>query len=258
MDQQNKVTEYFGQNPAGYAKEYDQETPEGYSFRVRRERLLELLGSSTDKILDIGCGPAVMTKEVVNLGWDYTGIDISDKMIEEAKQKFPNNPRVKFEIGSVEKINSPDNNYAAIIAMGLVEYLEDDVQAIVEMRRVLRPGGKLLVSLPNWWSPMRMWDRCLFAPISRFIKKLFGRESKKFYQKEFRPGQYRKLLIRNGFKPVKTIAYNFRLLPKPLDLWLPSLSVRLSKIFEWLHRTPLWFLGTGVIIEAQKIDQHKI
>ncbi len=251
MNTQDNVTEYFSRDPNNYAKEYGRETAEGYSFRIRKVRLLEMLSKGTGKVLDIGCGPAVMTKEIIDLGWTYDGIDISDSMIREAQKQFLN-PKAHFSVGNVNKLNTPDNTYDAIIAMGLVEYLEDDERAILEMKRVLKPSGRVLISLPNWWSPARMWDRWILAPVSRNIKKMLGKEIKQFPQREYRPGAYGKLLEKNGFGDIRIVAYNFRVVPRPFDLWLGRFSVLISKILEPLRKTPLWFLGTGVIIEAKK------
>lgn len=255
-EQQSRVTEYFSKEPAVYAREYERETPNGYSFRVRRERLLEMLGKGSGRILDIGCGPGVMTREILDLGWNYVGVDISETMIEEAKNKFINEPRANFFVGPVEKIVAADATYDAVVAMGLVEYVADDAVAIREMTRVLKPGGRLFVSLPNWWSPVRMWDRWILSPAARIVRRLLGekRSILNVLHREYRPSDYAKLLKQCGLEPCRVVAYNFRVLPRPSENWFPRLAVASASLFEKLRSTPFRFLATGVIIKAGKTE----
>lgn len=242
-----EAKEYFSLNPAQYAKSYSEETAEGYSFRIRKERLLELLGKGPGRVLDIGCGPAVMTKDIIDLGWTYEGTDISDAMVHEAKKKFPD---ISFSIGVVENIPVSAETYDSVVAMGLVEYVEDDERAIREVARVLKPSGRFFVSLPNWWSPARVWDRVAIAPIGKFIRLLTKRSKPNVFHREYRSAEYAALLKKNGFSVKKTIYYNFRVLPRPLDYWFPTLATLSARLLEPLRATPLRFIGTGFIIEA--------
>ncbi len=249
---QSTVTEYFSKNPFEYAEHYKKETPEGYSFRIRKEQLLKSLGGGNGAVLDIGCGPAVMTKEITDLGWKYVGIDISLAMIEEAKKRTEELPWVHFQVGTVEHIASENESFDVVVAMGLVEYVDDDEIAIREMSRVLKNGGKLIVSLPNRFSPVRLWDRHVLTPIAKFVRLLNGKKTKNIFHREYIPSRYKKLLEKNGFINVRIVAYNIRLLPRPFDGWFPYVSVFLSKTFEWLITTSFWWLATGVNVEATK------
>jgi SAM-dependent methyltransferase len=252
-DQQQAVTTYFDADPKGYVSSYVGETAVGYSFRVRRERLLEMLGEGVGEVLDIGCGPGVMTEEILARGWKWTGIDIAPKMIETTLERFGSDPRVKALVGGVEHIPVESNRFDVVVAMGLVEYLADDVAVVREMARVLKPGGRLFVSLPNWWSPVRMWDRWIIRPLT-VAARVFGRHGGRagVYSAEYRSADYCALLAREGLESVRTVAYNMRVLPRPFDFWLPRLSVRIATTLEKMHRGPFWWLATGVIIEAKK------
>jgi ubiquinone/menaquinone biosynthesis C-methylase UbiE len=246
---QKEATAYFSSNPGGYADSYSTVTPEGYSFRVREDRLLEMLGTGNGRLLDIGCGPAVMTEGIRKLGWKYEGADISANMIAEAKRRSPGVP---FFVAPVEHIPAPDNSYDTVTAMGLVEYVENDEAAVREMKRVTAPGGRIFISLPNWWSPLRMWDRYLIAPASKTVKAVLRKKSAAVFHREYRAAEYRALLASCGLTPVATVAYNIRILPRPFDNWFPKISVAVSKAAERAARTPLSFIATGVIVEAHK------
>ena len=247
---QETVTTYFSKNPEKYAKEYERETAEGYAFRRRKERLLELLGKGAGKLLDIGCGPAVMTREIISLGWNYHGSDISDTMIEEAKKRFP---EVLFSVDDATKINVPSHSYQRIVAMGLVEYIDDEA-ALTEFTRILAPHGHLFVSIPNIGSPARLWDRFILSPRSKINRKSTRKPSQAFFHRKYALSKYKKLLEKYGFSVKKVVAYNFRVIPRPFDMWFPRLSVNISKILEPLRSTPLSFLATAFVVEAIKKD----
>lgn len=254
MNEQRIVTDYFNRDPGGYASDYDRDTAVGYSFRVRRERFLELLGNGVGQVLDIGCGPGVMTGDVLLRGWTYVGTDIAAGMIDEARRRFQDDPRAQFAVGDVGRLDAPDATFDVVVAMGLVEYLSDNAAALREMRRVLKPGGRLLMSLPNWWSPARMWDRWLLTPLARLSRLLKPRSSSaEVNHREYRPASYRALLRQSGFEPLQTVAYNFRIIPRPLDRWFPHLAVVTARAFESGRTSPFWFLGTGIIIETRKV-----
>lgn len=246
---QATVTDFFSKNPSGYFGTYVSTSPDGHSFQTREARLLELLGKNSGKLLDIGCGPGVTTPAIMNLGWQYEGMDISEKMIEEARVRVPN---TIFHVASVEHIPAKNATYDAVVAMGLVEYVENDSVAIREMSRVLRPGGRVFISLPNWYSPLRMWDRYLIAPLGALAKKLFKRPRRGVFHREYKLSHYKKLLENEGLVPRRVAAHNIRLLPRPFDGWFPLVSVTMSRAFEWLAKTPLWFFATSVIVEAEK------
>lgn len=246
---QETVTSFFGAHPARYFETYGSTTPDGHSFQTREARLLELLGKGTGRVLDIGCGPAVTAPGIIQKGWVYEGMDIAEGMIEEAKKRLP---QATFHVSSVEHIPAKENTYNAVIAMGLVEYVEDDRTAIREIARTLKPGGRAFISLPNWYSPLRMWDRWLIAPIGKMLNVFFKRPRRGIFHREYKLGEYKKLLREANLLPTRAAFHNIRLFPRPFDQWFPNASVFVSQKMEWLAKTPLRFLATSMIIEAEK------
>jgi ubiquinone/menaquinone biosynthesis C-methylase UbiE len=190
-----------------------------------------------------------MAKEIIDLGWQYHGCDASKEMIDEARTRVR---EASFSVGRVEQIDFPDNTYDVVVAMGLVEYLDDEHLALKEMRRVLRPGGRLLVSICNWWSPLRMWDRYLRGSLSKAMRPVLGRKPNELFHRQYSTKEYSRLLEEEGFSDCSWVYYNFRLLPKPLDIWFPRVSVRTAKLLEPLRRTALRFWGTGAIGDARR------
>src|SRR5262249_195206 len=154
---------------------------------------------------------------------------------------------------SAEQIDCADNSYDAVVAMGLVEFLDDEREILKEARRILRPGGRFLVSICNRLSPLRMWDRYLRIPLSKTMRPVVGKELESVFHRPYSGTEYSRLLGAEGFGDCSWAYYNFRLLPRPFDLWFPRVSVGISRQIEPLRHTPLRFWGTGVIVDARRL-----
>jgi ubiquinone/menaquinone biosynthesis C-methylase UbiE len=95
--------------------------------------------------LEIGCGPGEIANYLKMKGLDIIGLDISDKMIEIAKQI---NPFIDYRIGDVFDLNFKDNSVAGIVAPYLIVNFKliDIPKAFSEIHRVLIYKGQLLIS----------------------------------------------------------------------------------------------------------------
>ncbi|MFJ1791767.1 class I SAM-dependent methyltransferase [Kitasatospora griseola] len=95
-------------------------------------------------VADVGCGPGHVTAHLHGLGLDAFGIDLSPAMIEVARRDRPD---LRFEVGSMTDLDLADESVAGLLAFWSLIHLPDDaVRAVFDrFRRVLRPGGPLLV-----------------------------------------------------------------------------------------------------------------
>ena len=112
-----------------------------------RELLLEFskrIGAGK-AVLDIGCGPGHTTAKLASLGVMATGVDISQKMIEQAKSSFPQST---FEVGDFLNLARKSSSIHGILAFYCIVHLASDqlVPAFSEMHRVLEDGGVILLS----------------------------------------------------------------------------------------------------------------
>jgi SAM-dependent methyltransferase len=239
---------YFNDTSSSYLAEYGRETPEGYSFRIRRDKVLRLLPDGRGKsVLDLASGPGVMIKGLRAKGYAVTCVDAAPEMVELAKREAGNDPAVTCEVGDAYALRFADGSFDAITAMGLIEYLEEEGRFLKEAARILKPGGTFVITVPNVWSPWRIWNRLL-----RAVRKTV-RPSKQtgLLHREYSRRGFADLLERHGFSARETVYYNFKLVPYPLDRLFPRLTVRQSTVFEKFG-APLRFLGTGFIVRALK------
>ena len=131
--------------------------------RLKQENLCE-------PILDIGCGPGqllgILTEEFDRQ--DIYAIDISPKLLEIAKSNNKSIPGERFVCTDVTKsIPFPDNYFSTVFQLDNIEHLVDPVFTLGEVRRVLKPGGHLIITTPGIpfkvLSTLRIWKS--FQPV---------------------------------------------------------------------------------------------
>ena len=120
--------------------------------RAFREATLECVRVSPgERVLDVGCGTgtlALAAKRRVGAGGTVHGVDASAEMVARAKQKAVREGlEVTFDVAPVQNLPFPEDAFDVVLSTLMVHHLPDDVRkrAFVEMRRVLRSGGRLLV-----------------------------------------------------------------------------------------------------------------
>lgn len=255
-----KEIDFFDKTSASYLAEYEKETSEGYSFRIRREKVLSLIPKAREKgkALDIGCGPGIMVGGLLDKNYVVNCIDAAPEMVNLTQEKYKENQMVAAEIGKVDNLNFPDSTFDLIISMGLLEYLGNDEQekTIKEIKRVAKKEAVIILTFPNKTSPCRIFNRAasfLVKPISKTLRAIAKKPSQSLTHREYNSKKTMELLEKNGLKVSDIIYYNFKLIPYPFDKCFPKLAICQSKLFENLDKTFLKFLGTGFIIKARKI-----
>ena len=115
----------------------------------RRETVLELLDESGARgtLLDFGMGPGVFAPEIAARGFDFVGVDISPEMVERAEALGV--PRARFVVGDLDALESFRGSADAVLAIGLIDYLEDTNDGLRRLAECLKPGGVLIVSFRN-------------------------------------------------------------------------------------------------------------
>ena len=124
----------------------------GKQSKINNE-LIELLEiDDSHKILDIGCGTGFVTKKIAEKlraesGGLAVGIDAAGKMIEGARKKR-GSETCRFEVAAAENLPFEDQSFDAVISTLFFHHIQLDLKqkALSEAFRVLRPGGRLVIS----------------------------------------------------------------------------------------------------------------
>ncbi len=96
-------------------------------------------------VADVGCGPGYVTAYLAELGVRMTGVDLSPEMVRIAREKHPELP---FCVGSMTQLPFDDGALGGVLAYYSVHHTPPEVLPVVcaEFRRVLAPGGQLMVA----------------------------------------------------------------------------------------------------------------
>ncbi len=98
------------------------------------------------RIIDIGCGDGYGTNKLKKSGYEATGIDISMKMVDLARQQF-NDTGIRFQQGDVNQLPYPDNYFDGGMVINVLEWTDNPSKSLKEIKRILTNNGVLCVGI---------------------------------------------------------------------------------------------------------------
>lgn len=103
-----------------------------------------------DHVLEVGCGCAVYLKRLLPRAGKFVGVDLAEEVIKRARYLLP---EVEFHLAAADALPFEDHSFDKVYAHGLMHYMadfEEAERAVLEMARVVVPGGRLFVGhVPN-------------------------------------------------------------------------------------------------------------
>ncbi len=115
---------------------------------VQRGLLAEAALSPGERVLDVACGTGQVTvqaAQAVGASGSVLGVDLSARMVEAAQRRGA--PNTRFLRMDAQALSLPESHFDVVLcSLGLM-YLPDPSRALLEMRRVLRPGGRVVLSV---------------------------------------------------------------------------------------------------------------
>jgi ubiquinone/menaquinone biosynthesis C-methylase UbiE len=247
-----RIRSYFDAAAVEYASAREHE----YSFTQQKRIALELLPRRMARVLDAGCGPAVMASELLERADEFCGIDISSEMIARGRARIARHPRAahcRLAVGDGEALDFPDGYFDAVVSLGMLEYLVTYQQALAEIWRVLRPGGVAVLAVPSRRSAYHLARRAV-AAARRGVKRLLGRAPRATEHLVYNPcvpAQLDTEIGRAGLRKAEGRGCNF--IFYPLHDLHSGASLALNRRLGRVVRPPLdvW-LGTQYLVKAVK------
>ncbi|MGF1992263.1 MAG: class I SAM-dependent methyltransferase [Nostoc sp. ZfuVER08] len=134
--------------------------------------------SPLDTVLDIGCGTGELERLLLT---DYpnlkiVGVDISEQMLAIAENKCSGYPQVSFQVASSSALPFPNNSFDVIVSASAFHYFSEPLAALIEMKRVLKPNGKVVIL--DWCKDY------LFCQILDIILKIFDPAHQQCYTQD--------------------------------------------------------------------------
>ena len=234
-------------------RDYEQQTFQAedrhWWYRGRRtvlERALDRLdlpaAGGGMRILDAGCGSGRNMVELARRG-AVTGVELSSTSVEKARARGCG----EVIEGSVLQMPFSDGSFDLAVSLDVIEHLEDDLGALRELRRVVAPGGALLVTVPAYqW----LWS---------------GHDEINHHHRRYTRRSLQTVAEQAGWTPARTSYFNSLLLPvaillrvldrfnrktteSSLDLWVPPEPV--NRVLEVPLLLEAAMIGAGGRIPA--------
>lgn len=134
--------EYFDK----VADQWDQMRKNFFSDKVREVAVAKADIQAGKLAADIGAGTGFVTEELVKNGVKVIAVDQTKAMLEEMKKKFGHFDTVEYRIGQFNNLPIQDESVDYIFANMYLHHVDFPLVAIKEMVRVLKPGGKVVVT----------------------------------------------------------------------------------------------------------------
>lgn len=256
MNTPDSIIETHFRNAASYASLYEIDGPLSFFFRTRLRHVDRLLGDCRGmRILDAGSGPGMVAAILQRRGCHYVAVDRSLAMVTECWRRFGALGYVSVSAGRMQQLPYRAASFDVVLCLGALEYLQTPERAIAEFARVLRPGGTMILSMLNPYSPYRIVRHRVYrSAVANRIKKAFDipvvYEPPLYMVSESRLAQH---LVRSRLAPVESVYFDWNLLVPPLEAKLPAHIRQLWHLLEPLSQTSLRRLCTGYIVKARKI-----
>ncbi len=222
----------------------------------RRARLLKMLHPDPGGLLlDFGCGNGAQTLLLADSFDQIYGVDINESFLkgyQDILRNSPLNSMTSLLATGGQPVDLPSDCIDLATSFTVLEHVPDEKPVLKDLHRLLKPDGKLMVTVPNrWWIfethganlPLLPWNRVPF--VSWWPKKLHDRFARaRIYQR----AEICKLVQEAGFK-VDEVFY----MTAPLDVikWAPLRNFLRKTLFRG-DRSNFPFMATEIVVFASK------
>lgn len=182
------------------------------------------------KILDVGTGTGFLALLFAGMGHEVTGIDLSECMLEKAKNNADNmGLEIDFLNGDAENLPFENCSFDMVVSKYLLWTLPEPSCAVREWGRVLKPGGMIFAIDGNWFDPRP----------DRYIKRMLSEMAERFAKKN----QYN-LIFKKSYGPIRNT----------LPLYEKISPENISLLFS---ETGLVNTATNPLLEVQKFQRNR-
>ena len=269
-----KAELYFEKNALRYKNDYylrNRSHPKWIRHKIILQLVEEYVPSKEALILDVGCGPGMLAKDLAIKGYKGSGLDTSNMMIRLSKDLFKQLKKEdwNFLVGDVEKTEFKQGTFDCVIASGVIEYMLEDMKMLNEMNRILKPGGYLIINISNklgYASSLNILTNLtkripyvmnfLSVIRKRVLKSEYGADNLGFTPRKHFLFTFKKSLRVSGFEVKKNISHHFSLLPAPFSTLTQGIFGNIDAKLDFLGKTPLKVFSASNLICAKKSDEN--
>ncbi|MFI5307044.1 MAG: class I SAM-dependent methyltransferase [Polyangiales bacterium] len=234
-DENNRA--YYDDFSAGY------ETERGFGYhRMLDDLEMQVVApfAQGKRVLEIGCGTGLILTRLARVATHAVGIDVSPGMLRAARERG-----LRVALASATRLPFPDESFDLVCSFKVLAHVPDVERALIEITRVTRPNGRMILEFYNPWS-LRYLAKRIAGP--QAISE--GRTEADVFTRWHSPLAIRTLLPANvaieGFRGVRVLT------PAAFVHKLPVLSDVLVRAERRAVDSPLRYFGGFLIVIARK------
>ncbi len=214
--------------------------------------LLDKYGEPGGRCLDMGCGPASVFEPLDERGYKYVGLDIAHSMLKEGRERCGGKPLLLA--GDVSQTPFVDSCFDVVLAMGLMDYLDDESSYYREVHRILKPGGIAIITYSNKHSYASFVRAC-----ARPLLKLSGAKNRVLGSAVMTRSHIVKIeknrLQENGFDTLDVVFGGAHLIP--FNLKMPRVYFSYLRLLQKIYRAIRlnWGMSSFNLVIKTRDDQ---
>ena len=185
--------------------------------------------TSASRVLDVGCGPGLLSESLAMHAASIEGVDFSETMIEQAKRKRDG---ATFRVANAEELPFPDEDFDVAVCCYTSHHFARPEKVYTELRRVLKPGGRVVVLHPI------QTENAAFGAIFQTLGDVFPPEKMETFPElggplfeVETPEPYIELLMNCGFADI-VCEKRLKHCSLPNDDALVSATIQIGKVEE--------------------------
>ena len=283
-DQKQKIQAFFDRDQGWQGTIYDKPKDHYTRLMARRQlynfQMLDNLNICKSGIaLDVGCGSGVYLEELSKRGCKAFGIDMSFQMLKASHELLKNNNgdiSIHLIAGDIEKIPLKSEQFDLVLCVGVLGYLLQDEKALLEIRRILKPNGVVLINVKNMldlsnldYVLRRKMRAMIFRRKDTRIKEmqpgvsmtsewLVAHSPTHYRHKSYNLWKLERFMKNIGYRLVtaRTFGYDFRIIRRLKflpELLLTTLEINMEKLFHKIRIPYFPYSGQVYIGIFQKV-----
>jgi 2-polyprenyl-3-methyl-5-hydroxy-6-metoxy-1,4-benzoquinol methylase len=198
---------------------------------VKSANLIESrVRAGSRRLLDIGCGYGFFLKEMESRGWMVEGIEISQTGRQYAHDKWD----IHVHSQPLEDLSIPENSFDVITLFYVIEHVLDPLSLLMEVKRVIKPGGLILLRWPHSTPIVRM-----LGPLAQKLDLYHT----PYHLYDFSPKTMEKILRTCGVAEIETMILGNTRTPNRFARWVSVIFGGLGEALCYLSRRNLLLPG---------------
>lgn len=205
----NRAVEYHNELARTWEGRYDRA-----SFQRREQVFMSFIGDqqplTSRNWIDAGCGTGRLSRVLAARGADVVGVDAAEEMLvigREIAESSETGSRPRFQhVDDVMHLPFAAGDFDGILCSSVLEYLADPLGCLHEFARVLRSGGRLIVSIPNRKSIHRRAHSFKYR-LTRLLGHAGSPAYMRYSKNAYGAAEFRQLLTNAGFTPIRSQSF---------------------------------------------------